>query len=104
MKTSMGKVMRILVGMVGVWMVGCSSLHPVHPTAAEKAVMCDKCKTTWVVRSSPSGRGVVSYTREKMMVCPHCKSGVQNWLQTGELKHGCSHCKGKMTCEKPVQN
>lgn len=104
MKTRARKLTGLVVVLAGMGLASCTSLHPAHPTTAENAVMCDKCKTTWVVRSSPFGRGIVSYTREKMMVCPHCKSAVQNWLETGELKHRCSHCKGKMTCEKPVAN
>jgi hypothetical protein len=44
---------------------------------------------------------LVRYTREKAMVCPDCESAVTHWMRTGELKHACSHCRGKMTCELP---
>jgi hypothetical protein len=104
MKGAAMKKMGMFAGLMGVALASCTSMHAPHPTAAENAVMCDKCKTTWVVRNSPVGRGLVSYTREKVMVCPDCKSAVQNWLETGKLKHSCSHCKGRMTCEKPVEN
>ena len=78
----------------------CSTVHAEHPKTAGKAIMCDKCKTTWVT-SAQAGSRTTRYTREKMMVCPDCKTAVETWLQTGHLKHSCSHCKGKMTCEDP---
>ena len=84
--------------------VSCTTVHSAHPAAMENAVMCDKCKTTWVTRAEPTGRSVYRYTREKVMVCPDCRSAVENWVKTGQLKHYCSHCKGNMTCETPKQN
>lgn len=92
------------VGLAAMGLVSCTSMHAPHPTAQENAVMCDKCKTTWIVRSTPGGKSLMSYTRTKVMVCPDCKSAVQNWMETGTLKHSCSHCNGKLTCEKPVQD
>ena len=82
---------------------GCGSVHEPHAEssgASDHAVMCDRCKTTWVVRSEPVGK-LVRYTREKKMVCPDCESAVLHWMKTGELKHACSHCGGRMTCEQP---
>ena len=104
MKTLFSQLALVMVGVAGMGGVGCTSVHSQHPTAIENAVMCDKCKTTWVTRSEPTGRSVYRYTREKAMVCPDCRTAVENWLRTGELKHTCSHCKGKMTCESPKQN
>lgn len=101
MKMFLNKMVVVIVGVAALGVGGCSNIHSEHPTAIQSAVMCDKCKTTWVTRSEPTGRSVYRYTREKAMVCPDCRSAVENWLRTGELKHTCSHCKGKMTCEAP---
>jgi hypothetical protein len=80
--------------------VGCVHVHRPHAESHQSAVMCDRCKTTWVVRSETTGK-LVRYTRQKAMVCPDCESAVTHWMRTGELKHGCSRCGGKMTCEEP---
>jgi hypothetical protein len=93
----------ITAGMGFSGLVGCTSMHSPHPEAAQVGIMCDKCKTTWVTRGVPGSRSV-RYTQEKAMVCPDCKSAVENWIATGELKHTCTHCKGHMTCEKPKEN
>ena len=93
-----------VAAIVSMGAVSCTNVHTGHPTAMESAVMCDKCKTTWVTRTEPTGRSVYRYTREKAMVCPDCRSAVENWVKTGQLKHECSHCKGKMTCEPPKQS
>lgn len=89
-----------LVLIAGVAQTACTTVHTEHPTTAGKAVMCDKCKTTWVT-SAQAGSRTTRYTRDRMMVCPDCQSTVETWLKTGQLKHSCSHCKGKMTCEDP---
>jgi hypothetical protein len=104
MNKSFSKLVAGIVGLAGLGAVGCTTTHSPHPMAMEKAVMCDKCKTTWVTRVEPSGRSVYRYTREPAMVCPDCRSAVENWVRTGELKHSCAHCKGKMTCETPMKN
>jgi hypothetical protein len=104
MKMFNKKMMVVVAGVAGLGGGGCSNIHSEHPTAIQSAVMCDKCKTTWVTRSEPTGRSVYRYTREKAMVCPDCRGAVENWLRTGELKHTCSHCKGKMTCEAPLKD
>ena len=104
MKMLLNRFVVVMAGVAGMGVVGCTSVHSHHPTAMQDAVMCDKCKTTWVTRSEPTGRSVYRYTREKVMVCPDCRSAVENWVRTGELKHTCSHCKGKMTCEPAKQN
>lgn len=101
MNISINKLVMGLVAVVGLGEVSCTTPHSSHPTAMENAVMCDKCKTTWVTRVEPTGRSVYRYTREKAMTCPDCVSAVENWVKTGQLKHYCSHCKGHMTCETP---
>ncbi|MEY5024708.1 MAG: hypothetical protein RLZZ244_236 [Verrucomicrobiota bacterium] len=85
-------------GMVGG--TGCMHIHAPHAESKRSAVMCDRCKTTWVVRGDPSGK-MVRYTRERAMVCPDCETAVAHWMRTGELKHHCAHCRGKLTCEEP---
>jgi hypothetical protein len=94
---------------IGVWGlmmmgIGCTSVHPPHAThmgrhgTSGSALMCDRCKTTWVVRPEGSGR-LVRYTKERAMVCPDCQSAAETWLKTGVFEHSCRHCGGRMTCE-----
>jgi hypothetical protein len=93
----------LLIGAAGSLQTACTTVHAEHPTTAAtagKAIMCDKCKTTWVTSAQPGARAT-RYTRDKMMVCPDCSSAVETWMKTGKLKHSCSHCKGKMSCEDP---
>jgi len=101
MTTKMGRItfLALCIGTASAG-VGCVSVHEPHAESAKSAVMCDRCKTTWVVRGDSMGK-LVRYTREKAMVCPDCESAVTHWMRTGELKHACSHCRGKMTCELP---
>jgi hypothetical protein len=98
------KYKQMVLGALGIGMacagVGCVNVHEPHAESRQSAVMCDRCKTTWVVRGQPMGK-LVRYTREKAMVCPDCESAVMHWLRTGHLKHACSHCRGTMTCEQP---
>ncbi len=101
MNTKTVRAAFVALGMGMIWAtVGCVNVHEPHAESHPSAVMCDRCKTTWVVRSETAGK-LVRYTREKAMVCPDCESAVMHWLKTGELKHACSHCRGKMTCEPP---
>ncbi len=79
---------------------GCGGQHAPHTPHSEKAVMCDKCQTTWVNVSTTTGK-MHSYHREKVMVCPDCTSAAENFFKTGKFEHTCSHCQGSMTCVDP---
>ena len=74
--------------------VSCQDLHTAHPTTAQNAVMCDKCKVTFVLTGSHS----VRHEKMKGMTCPDCEPAVKHFMRTGELKHHCAHCGGSMTC------
>jgi hypothetical protein len=100
MKNTIKSAALILMTTAASLQTACTTVHPEHSAASSKAIMCDKCKTTWVTSARPGAR-TTRYTREKMMVCPDCQSAVEAWLHTGKLKHSCTHCKGKMTCEDP---
>jgi hypothetical protein len=101
MNANIGRMAIWAIGIGITWAgVGCVNVHEPHAESHKSAVMCDRCKTTWVVRGEPVGK-LVRYTRQKAMVCPDCESAVTHWMRTGELKHACSRCRGKMTCEEP---
>lgn len=100
MKTSFQKWLILTPVLCSVMLASCTTTHSPHSTVAHNAVMCDKCKTTWITGVESGGK-VTRYTRQKAMVCPDCTSAVENWVRTGVLKHSCSHCGGKMTCELP---
>jgi hypothetical protein len=97
-----------IASIAALWLgTGCSSVHSPHPvhatgpgSAPGAALMCDRCQTTWVLRPEGAGRWV-RYTRQKAMVCPDCESAVETWWKTGQFKHSCSRCKGRLTCEPP---
>ena len=86
-------------GLLYLGLVGCVGVHEPHPggRTSEGAVMCDKCRTTWVSRGEPFGK-LTRYSRKEVMVCEDCESAVEHWMKTGDLRHYCSHCKGHMTC------
>ena len=92
---------RALLGSVVLYfgLAGCVGMHAPHPVGRTSAgaVMCDKCRTTWVSRGEPFGK-LTRYSREEVMVCEDCESAVEHWMKTGDLRHYCSHCKGHMTC------
>ena len=86
-------------GLLYLGLVGCVGVHEPHPggRTSEGAVMCDKCRTTWVSRGEPFGK-LTRYSRKEVMACEDCESAVEHWMKTGDLRHYCSHCKGHMTC------
>lgn len=65
----------------------------------EGAVFCDKCKIVMVKVPSQAGakNQLLIYRKMKKMVCPDCKSAIENFFRTGKLKHTCSSCGGNMT-------
>ena len=96
---------KSLIGLglgAGLLLVGCQSdnarMAPASHAMAGDAVRCETCKTTFVrkatMNSAGGGRstGVVTYTTEKKMVCPDCKSAVANFFATGKLQHECKAC------------
>ena len=86
-------------GLLYLGLAGCVGVHEPHPVgrASTGAVMCDKCRTTWVSRGEPFGK-LTRYSRKEVMVCEDCESAVEHWMKTGDLRHYCEHCKGHMTC------
>ena len=92
---------RLILGgsLLYLGLAGCVGVHEPHPVGRTKtgAVMCDKCRTTWVSRGEPVGK-LTRYSRKEVMVCEDCESAVVHWMKTGDLRHYCSHCKGHMTC------
>ncbi|WP_428937543.1 hypothetical protein [Fontivita pretiosa] len=67
---------------------------------ATQAVACTQCQTTWVKVPQTSKGRIVGYSMAKKMVCPECRSAVENFFATGKLKHTCSICgQSLMTCE-----
>jgi len=100
MKFPFKALLAVGLSVSGMLFTSCTTVHTGHPTVAANAIMCDKCKTTWVTKAEAGGR-ITRYTRQKAMVCPDCISAVENWARTGNLKHHCAHCGGTMTCEVP---
>jgi hypothetical protein len=92
---------RVVLGcsMLYLGLAGCVGVHEPHSVGRTSAgaVMCDKCRTTWVSRGEPFGK-LTRYSRKEVMVCEDCESAVEHWMKTGDLRHYCAHCKGHMTC------
>lgn len=93
----------VVAGLGGTLLMGgCQSdnaaMAPASHTMASDAVYCETCKTTFVktahINSAGGGRstGVTTYTTDKKMVCPDCKSAVSNFFATGKLQHDCKAC------------
>jgi hypothetical protein len=99
-KFSLRAVRAVLGGSVLYFgLAGCVGVHEPHPVGRTStgAVMCDKCRTTWVSRGEAFGK-LTRYSRQEVMVCEDCESAVAHWMKTGDLRHYCAHCKGHMTC------
>jgi rRNA maturation endonuclease Nob1 len=101
-------VVAVVVGLSAVVLLaGCqasqSSMATTQAAVAsqgDQAVMCDKCKTVWVMRSSINYKGMVSYRRKPVMKCPDCDSAAANFFKTGKLQHTCKACGGTLeACE-----
>ena len=88
-----------------VFVAGCQSTGASQATAStpplDKAVACSKCEVTYVKVPVDGGKGrIVGYSTKKTMECPDCKSAVENFFATGELKHTCRTCGDTMSmCE-----
>jgi protein-arginine kinase activator protein McsA len=66
-------------------------------TTQADGISCDKCKVTWVKTPTTGGKGrVLGYSRQKQMVCPDCKSAVENLFASGKFEHTCATCGGNM--------
>ncbi len=60
---------------------------------SENAIMCAKCKTTWVETENPDGDiEVHTYRSQEVTTCPDCTSAVDQFFKTGKLKHACNSC------------
>lgn len=77
----------------------CQSASP-----GNSAVMCAKCKTTWVsspVAVNPGSKPYLVYRDAKTMSCPECESAAATFFKSGSLKHHCSHCGDTLAhCER----
>lgn len=69
-------------------------------TPTDQAVMCDKCRTVWVMRSSSNFKGITTFSRKPKMVCEDCTSAAANFLKTRKLEYTCKTCGGNLeACE-----
>jgi hypothetical protein len=58
-----------------------------------QAVMCEKCNVTWVKSPVANDKGrVIAYKTKKSHECPDCRTAVQNFFKSGEMKHACATC------------
>lgn len=62
----------------------------------DRAVMCDKCKTTWVMRSGTNTKGMITYSRKPKMVCSECSSAATSFFATGKIADTCKSCGGTL--------
>jgi hypothetical protein len=70
-------------------------------TAGTEAVMCDKCKTVWMMNKpatlgSPGRMQTTVYRDSKTMTCPDCQLAINNYWKTGSMKHNCATCGGTL--------
>lgn len=80
----------------GLLLAGCQSSGAKSAATTEpttQAVYCPKCETTFVKVPRHGHKGqITSYSRQKRMVCPDCKSAVANFFATGQFQHTCTTC------------
>jgi len=87
---------KLIIGVLSMIAIATPYLNAA-PT--EGAVMCDKCKIVMVKIAIPgtSKAPLAVYHDTKTMICPDCKSAMENFFTTGSLKHTCTACGGAMT-------
>jgi protein-arginine kinase activator protein McsA len=79
----------------GLFIVGCQAnrTQAAAEPASTQALMCDKCKVTYVQVPVTGGKTrVVGYQSEKRMECPDCKTAAENFFTTGKFQHACKTC------------
>ena len=69
----------------------------VNAAPVDGAVMCDRCKVIMVKTAIPgtAKAPLTVYHDTKTMLCPDCKSAMENFFKTGKLQHTCTSCGGK---------
>lgn len=90
--------------------VGCQSPSATtQPSAAalspacQRAVLCDRCMTTWAPSYEFNSKGMLMYTVEPKTVCPDCAKAAKEYLDTGKVPpESCPACGGHMHCCKTV--
>lgn len=95
--------MFLLLGSFGVAALpGCQADDGIaattRPSVAgeDRAVMCDKCKTVWVMRSGTTSKGMITYSRKPKMVCSECSSSDASFFATGKIADTCKSCGGSL--------
>lgn len=71
-------------------------------SAGTDAVMCDKCKTVWVLNKpttlgAPGRMQTIIYRDAKTMTCPDCTQAMSGFGKSWSTKHVCSSCGGTMS-------
>jgi len=90
---------KALMGVGALILAGCATTGGTAPAAgpSTQAVSCSKCEVTYVKVPTQDNKGrFIGYTNRPDMECPDCKTAVQTFFATGELKHSCAHCQGTM--------
>src|SRR5688572_6415688 len=97
----------LVISGASIFALGCQSSNPrlasqqsasasQVPDQVAKAVTCSKCKVTWVKYPITPGGGkshrIIGYGARKSMECPDCRSAVENFFTTGQLRHTCATC------------
>ena len=73
--------------------------------ACHRAVMCDKCQTTWTPSYEFNNKGMLLYTLKPEMVCAECTKAAREYFETGKLPPStCPTCGGHMHICKVVES
>jgi hypothetical protein len=61
--------------------------------------MCNKCQTVWVPSQNRGGKpgDYRAYSGSRKMICPQCESMAATFFRTGQFRHSCPGCGGKVT-------
>ena len=83
---------------------GCKSAPATSQSAttlpSASAIACTKCQVTWVRDPQIQKGRPIGYSSHQVMVCPDCRSAVENLFATGQFEHTCNACGGTMqTCD-----
>lgn len=84
---------------------GCSSSSKFQNGLAvsQNAVMCDKCRTTWIQEPNGGGKpgqAIATNHAKEVMECSDCDDAAVAYLNTGKPYQNCPTCGGSLTkCE-----
>ena len=84
---------------------GCASTNrPAAASEASAGMMCPKCETVWVSKTTDQGLKTQRLAFDRKMICPECDEQARAYLEEGKtVLHNCPTCKVTPRVVAPVE-